>query len=122
MEIVKKVGELKNNTNSPIYRPEREKEIITLRKLRDKPLKVEELRLSHEYKERKQQQKEEQARIRQQMRDEAQLIQKVEKAQKEQEKEKKEKEKFVSLKKQPLKTFWVLSCLIYSVSLHFVVK
>jgi len=28
MEIVKKVGELKNNTNAPIYRPEREKEII----------------------------------------------------------------------------------------------
>jgi len=28
MEIVKKVGELKNSTNAPIYRPEREKEII----------------------------------------------------------------------------------------------
>jgi chorismate mutase/prephenate dehydratase len=28
MEIVKKVGELKNTTNAPIYRPEREKEII----------------------------------------------------------------------------------------------
>jgi chorismate mutase/prephenate dehydratase len=28
MEIVKEVGELKNNTNAPIYRPEREKEII----------------------------------------------------------------------------------------------
>ena len=28
MQIVRKVGELKNNTNSPIYRPEREKEII----------------------------------------------------------------------------------------------
>jgi len=28
MKIVKKVGELKNNTNAPIYRPEREKEII----------------------------------------------------------------------------------------------
>ena len=28
MEIVKKVGELKNNTNAPIYRPEREREII----------------------------------------------------------------------------------------------
>jgi len=28
MEIIKKVGELKNNTNAPIYRPEREKEII----------------------------------------------------------------------------------------------
>ena len=28
MEIVKKVGELKNNTNAPVYRPEREKEII----------------------------------------------------------------------------------------------
>ena len=28
MEIVKKVGELKNNVNAPIYRPEREKEII----------------------------------------------------------------------------------------------
>jgi len=28
MEIVKKVGVLKNNTNAPIYRPEREKEII----------------------------------------------------------------------------------------------
>jgi len=28
MEIVKKVGKLKNNTNAPIYRPEREKEII----------------------------------------------------------------------------------------------
>jgi len=28
MEIVKQVGELKNNTNAPIYRPEREKEII----------------------------------------------------------------------------------------------
>jgi len=28
MKIVKKVGELKNTTNAPIYRPEREKEII----------------------------------------------------------------------------------------------
>jgi chorismate mutase/prephenate dehydratase len=28
MEIVKKVGELKNSSNAPIYRPEREKEII----------------------------------------------------------------------------------------------
>ena len=28
MEVVKKVGELKNNTNAPIYRPEREREII----------------------------------------------------------------------------------------------
>jgi chorismate mutase/prephenate dehydratase len=28
MELVKKVGELKNTTNAPIYRPEREKEII----------------------------------------------------------------------------------------------
>ncbi|QCT94472.1 prephenate dehydratase [Caminibacter mediatlanticus TB-2] len=28
MEIVKEVGKLKNNTNAPIYRPEREKEII----------------------------------------------------------------------------------------------
>jgi len=28
MLIVKKVGELKDNTNSPVYRPEREKEII----------------------------------------------------------------------------------------------
>jgi len=28
MEIVKKVGELKNTSNSPVYRPEREKEII----------------------------------------------------------------------------------------------
>ena len=28
MEIVKRVGELKNSTNAPIYRPEREKEII----------------------------------------------------------------------------------------------
>ena len=28
MEIVKKVGELKNNTDTPIYRPEREREII----------------------------------------------------------------------------------------------
>ncbi len=28
MKIVKKVGELKNNSNTPVYRPEREKEII----------------------------------------------------------------------------------------------
>jgi len=28
MEVVRKVGELKNSTNAPIYRPEREKEII----------------------------------------------------------------------------------------------
>jgi chorismate mutase/prephenate dehydratase len=28
MEIVKKVGELKNSSNTPVYRPEREKEII----------------------------------------------------------------------------------------------
>jgi len=28
MEVVKRVGELKNTTNAPIYRPEREKEII----------------------------------------------------------------------------------------------
>jgi len=28
MQIVKKVGELKNTSNSPVYRPEREKEII----------------------------------------------------------------------------------------------
>ena len=28
MEVVKKVGEFKNNSNAPIYRPEREKEII----------------------------------------------------------------------------------------------
>ncbi|WP_456480134.1 prephenate dehydratase [Nautilia sp.] len=28
MEIVRKVGELKNTSNSPVYRPEREKEII----------------------------------------------------------------------------------------------
>ena len=28
MEIVKKVGDLKNNSNAPVYRPEREKEII----------------------------------------------------------------------------------------------
>ena len=28
MQIVKEVGKLKNNTNAPIYRPEREKEII----------------------------------------------------------------------------------------------
>ena len=28
MKIVKKVGELKNNSNAPVYRPEREKEII----------------------------------------------------------------------------------------------
>ena len=28
MQIVKEVGELKNNSNAPIYRPEREKEII----------------------------------------------------------------------------------------------
>ncbi|AZV46774.1 chloride transporter [Nautilia sp. PV-1] len=28
MEIVKKVGELKNTSNAPVYRPEREKEII----------------------------------------------------------------------------------------------
>ena len=37
MEIVKKVGELKNSTNTPIYRPEREKEIIDrLTKLSEK--------------------------------------------------------------------------------------
>jgi len=28
MQIVKRVGDLKNNTNAPVYRPEREKEII----------------------------------------------------------------------------------------------
>ncbi len=28
MQIVKKVGDLKNNTNAPVYRPEREREII----------------------------------------------------------------------------------------------
>ena len=28
MEVVRKVGEFKNNTDAPIYRPEREKQII----------------------------------------------------------------------------------------------
>lgn len=37
MEIVKRVGELKNSSNTPIYRPEREKEIIErLSKLSEK--------------------------------------------------------------------------------------
>jgi DNA repair exonuclease SbcCD ATPase subunit len=49
-------------------------------------LKIKELRLAYEYKEKKQQEKEEQSEIRQQMRDEAQLIQEVEKAQKDEEK------------------------------------
>ena len=49
-------------------------------------LKVNQLRLAHEYKDKKQQEKEEQAEIRLQMREEAKLEQEVEKAQKEEEK------------------------------------
>lgn len=49
-------------------------------------LKIEELRLTHEYKDKKQQEKEEQAEIRRQMREEAKLEQEIEKAQKEEEK------------------------------------
>lgn len=49
-------------------------------------LKIEELRLAHEYKEKKQQEKEEQAEIRRQMREEAKLEQETEAALKEEEK------------------------------------
>jgi len=49
-------------------------------------LKIEELRLTHEYKDKKQQEKEEQAEIRRQMREEAKFEQDVEKALKEEEK------------------------------------
>lgn len=49
-------------------------------------LKIEELRLTHEYKEKKQQEKEEQAEIRRQMREEAKLQQEVEAAEKEEQK------------------------------------
>jgi len=49
-------------------------------------LKIEELRLTHEYKDKKQQEKEEQAEIRRQMREEAKLEKEVEKAQKDEEK------------------------------------
>lgn len=49
-------------------------------------LKVNQLRLAHEYKDKKQQEKEEQAEIRLQMREEAKLEQEVEKAQKDEEK------------------------------------
>ncbi len=49
-------------------------------------LKVEELRLTHEYKERRQQEKEEQAEIRRQMREEAKLKQESENALKEEQK------------------------------------
>ena len=49
-------------------------------------LKINELRLAHEYKEKKKLEKEEQAEIRRQMREEAKLEQEVEKAQKDEEK------------------------------------
>mgnify|MGYP000453314584 CR=1 FL=1 len=49
-------------------------------------LKIEELRLTHEYKDKRQQEKEEQAEIRREMREEAKLGQELEKALKEEEK------------------------------------
>lgn len=49
-------------------------------------LKLEELRLTHEYREKKQQEKEEQAEIRRQMREEAKLQKDIENAEKEEEK------------------------------------
>lgn len=49
-------------------------------------LKIEELRLTHEYKDKKQQEKEEQAEIRRQMREEAKFEQEMEKALKEEDK------------------------------------
>lgn len=49
-------------------------------------LKIEELRLTHEYREKKQNEKEEQAEIRRQMREEAKLQQEVEAAEKEEQK------------------------------------
>ncbi|WP_319560283.1 DUF4041 domain-containing protein [Marispirochaeta sp.] len=49
-------------------------------------LKIDELRLNHEYKEKKQKEKEEQAELRRQMREEAKLQQEIEEAEKEEQK------------------------------------
>ncbi|MCF8306446.1 MAG: DUF4041 domain-containing protein [Ignavibacteriales bacterium] len=73
-------------------------------------LKLEELRLTHEYREKKQLEKEEQAELRRQMREEAKLLEEVEAAEKEEQryqdlldKAKEEAEKAVGLKLERLR-------------------